>query len=112
MSASGFETKTVDVDNRRFLVQMLRFANGNFISVTEGTKKIGAMVVAIGTGPVPSTATVIPAKSESLFLKLTAEKISNHTKGISIVTANVSRDLDPNSAKTLMAAIMEMVKND
>lgn len=112
MSASGFVSKTVDVDKRTFLVQMLKFDNGNFVSVTEGSKKIGAMVASIGTGPAPTTATVIPSRTESLFLKLTAEKLSTITKGISIVTISVSKDLDSNSAKTLVGEIMELAKND
>ena len=106
MSASGFVSKTVDVDKRTFLVQMLKFDNGNFVSVTEGSKKIGAMVASIGTGPAPTTGT------ESLFLKLTAERLSTITKGISIVTISVSKELDSNSAKTLVGEIMELAKND
>ena len=112
MSTSGFVTKTVDVDQRKFLVEMLRFDNGNFVSVTEGAKKIGPMVAAIGSGPVPTTAIIIPARTESLFLKLTAEKLSTITKGISIVTIAVTKELNPNSTKMLIDEIMEMAKND
>ena len=59
---SAFSTKTVEVDNRKFLVDILKFDNGNFVSVSEGTKKLGSMVVSLSTGPTPVTSTIIPSK--------------------------------------------------
>ena len=58
----------MNIKERSFLVQILNFENGNFISVTESSEKIGGMIVSINSGPVPSTSTIIPPKSESLFL--------------------------------------------
>lgn len=109
-ATSGFSKKTVDVDTRHFLVEVLKFDNGNFVSVSENSERLGSMVVSLATGPVPVTTTVIPARNESLFLKLTAERISTNTKGIAIVSAYVQRELEPDTAKTLMAAIMELIK--
>jgi hypothetical protein len=110
-TSPGFCEKTVDVDNRLFLVQILSYDNGNFISISEGDKKLGSMMVSLSTGPTPVSTTVIPAKTESLFLKLTAEKISTITKGITIVSTFVQKELNPNIAKTLINEITEMVRN-
>ena len=65
----------MNIKERSFLVQILNFENGNFISVTESSEKIGGMIVSINSGPVPSTSTIIPPKSESLFLKLVMPSI-------------------------------------
>ena len=111
MNTPGYTKKTVDVDNRSFLVQLMRFDNGNFVSVSEGPQKIGSMVVSISIGPTPTTATVIPTKMDALFLKLTAERISTMNKGISIVSSNVQSELKTDTAKTLMSEIVEMVRN-
>ena len=108
---SEFLKKTVNVGDRRFVVQVLRFENGNFVSVTEGNKKIGSMVVSLAAGPKPITTTVIPAKTESLFIKLTAEKISSTIQGIAVVTVNVQKEIDINSAKAIMSEITEMIRN-
>jgi len=99
------------VENRSFIIQILKFDNGNFISISEGSERLGAMVVSLSTGPTPVTTTVIPAKTEFLFLKLTAEKISTMTKGIVIVSTNVQSVLTPETVKTLMSEIMDMVRN-
>lgn len=109
---SAFSKKTVEVDDRKFQVEILKFDNGYFVSVSEGSKKLGSMVVSLSTGPTPVTTTIIPAKNESLFLKLTAERISSSMKGIVIVSAFLNKELDSNAAKTLMAEIMEVIRND
>jgi len=110
MSAQGFKQKTIYVGDRKFFIYLLSFDNGNFVSISEGGQKIGSMVVSIGSGPTVTTATVIPAKTDSLFLKLTAEKISASIRGIGVVSLFAQRQLGNDTAKILMGEIMEMVQ--
>ena len=107
----GFLKKNLDVNNRHFLLIVLKFENGNFVSVSEGVEKLGSMVVSLSTGPTPVTTTVIPARTDSLFLKLTAERISTSTKGIAIVSAFIEKELNPETAKVIMSNITEMIQN-
>ena len=90
---------------------ILKFDNGNFISISEGPPSLGSMVVSLSSGPAPITTTVIPTKTDALFLKLTAERISTMTKGISVISSNLKSELKTDTAKTLMAEIVEMVRN-
>jgi len=90
---------------------VLKFENGNFVSVSEGSEKLGSMVVSLSTGPTPVTTTVIPARTDSIFLKLTAERISTSTKGIAIVSAFIEKELNPETAKVIMSNITEMIQN-
>jgi len=110
-SPNGFSEKTVDLESRSFSLQILKFENGCFISVTEGSSKLGSMVVSLTTGQNPITTTVIPSKSESLFLKLIAERISTRMHGIAIVSTFVQKELDPDTAKVLMTEIMDIIQN-
>ena len=110
-SPNGFSQKTIDLAGRRFFLKIIKFENGYFVSVAEGSDKLGSMVVSLATGPTPVTTTVIPSRSESLFLKLTAERISTRMKGIAIVSAFIQKELDPNTAKAIMTEIMEMIQN-
>ena len=102
----GCNTKTVVYDNRTFLVNMLNFENGLILSISENSLKIGPMLISISSGPVPSTSVIIPTKSEELFLKLLAEKISSFLKGICLVTGNFEKPLDNETTKQLMQEIM------
>lgn len=112
MSQVGYKKKTVTVDARDFLVQVLPFDNGNFISITEGKEKIGAMVVSIGSGTRTSTATIIPSKSDSFFLKLVSERVASTTNGICVVSLNIQKELGLETMKVVMNEIMEIVRHD
>ena len=108
--SGGYTKKLVNINERSFLVQILNYENGNFISVTEGLENIGGMIVSINSGPVPSTSTIIPPKSESLFLKLVSEKIAYVRQGMCLITGNFEKALDKEITKQLMNAILEELK--
>ena len=110
MLACGYTKKLVNIDERSFLVQILNYENGNFISVTEGSENIGGMIVSINSGPVPSTSTIIPPKSEALFLKLVSERIAYTRQGMCLVTGNFEKALDKQITKQLMDIILEESK--
>lgn len=97
------------MEGRSFSLQILKFENGYFVSVTEGNEKLGSMVVSMGTGPKPITTTVIPARNESLFLQLTAERISTKMSGIAIVSCFIQNEMKTDTAKAIMSEIMEMI---
>ncbi len=102
----------VNLESRSFSLQIQKFENGYFVSVTEGTNKLGSMVVSLATGPTPITTTIIPSRTESLFLKLVAERISTRMRGIALVSTFIQKALEPDTAKALMSEIMEMIEND
>jgi hypothetical protein len=110
MSKVGYKKKTVKVDNRDFLVQVVPFDNGNFISITEGKEKIGAMIVSIGSGTRTSTATVIQSKSDSFFLKMVSEHVASTTNGICVASLNIQKELGLETMKVVMNEIMEIVR--
>jgi len=105
-----FSKTFVDIDKRSFTIQILLFDNGSFVSITEGQEKIGGLTASIGTGSVPITTSVIPAKSETLFLKLISEQISSIITGINLVSVFIPKKLENKTAKTLIAKIKEIVE--
>jgi hypothetical protein len=102
----------VNLESRSFSLQIQKFENGYFVSIAEGSNKLGSMVVSLATGPTPITTTIIPSRSESLFLKLIAERISTRMRGIALVSTFIQKQLEPDTAKTLMFEIMEMIENE
>ncbi|PXF23380.1 MAG: hypothetical protein CXX68_02030 [Thaumarchaeota archaeon] len=107
VTESCYRRLSCDIDNRKFMIQVLRFDNGSFVSITEGQEKIGGMLASIATEPVPSTVTIIPPKSESIFLKI---YLSSITKGINIVSAFIPQELDTKTTKVLMTKIKEIIE--
>jgi len=109
-SESRFSKTSIVIDNRSFTIQVLLFDNGSYVSITEGQEKIGGLTASIGTGTVPITTSIIPAKSESLFLKLMSEQLSSIITGINIVSAFIPKELENKTAKILIAKIREIVE--
>ena len=106
----SFAQKSVNLEGRQFLLRTVGFENGFFVSVSEGVDRMGSMVASLATGPSPVTTTVIPSKSESLFLRLVAERISTRMRGMAIVSGFVKSELKPEAAKALMSEIVEMTE--
>jgi len=92
------------------LVQIVPFDNGDFISITEGKEKIGTIVVSISSAGRTSTATVIPTKSETTFLKMVSERVASTINGICIFSLSVQKELELDSMKVLMNDVMEIVR--
>ena len=109
-SESRFSKTVISIDNRSFTIQVLLFDNGSFVSITEGQEKIGGLTASVGTGTVPITTSIIPAKSESLFLKLMSEQLSSIITGINIVSAFIPKELENKTAKILIVKIREIVE--
>ena len=105
-----FSKTVVDIDKRSFTIQILLFDNGSFVSITEGQEKIGGLTASIGTGTIPITTSIIPAKSESLFLKLISKQISSIITGVNIVSAFIPKELENKTAKILIDKIKEVVE--
>ena len=110
VSDSRYLSTVIEVGKRSFMVQMLRFDNGSFVSITEHEDKIGGLLASLGTDSIPVSNTIIPAKSESLFLKLISERISSSIKGINIISTFIPQELDSKTANTLMSKIKEIVE--
>ena len=108
-SESRFSKTVIDIDNRSFTIQVLLFDNGSFVSISEGQEKIGGLTASIGTSTVPITTSIIPAKSESLFLKLISEQLSSIIAGINIVSAFIPKELENKTAKILIGKIKEII---
>ena len=100
------------MESRNFSLFVQKFENGCFVSISEGANRIGSIVASLATGPNPVTTTVIPSRTESLFLKLISERISTRMRGIALVSANIKKDLEPDTAKGLMSELMDMIEND
>jgi len=101
---------TVESEDRKFDVSIEKYDNGFFISISEGAKKLGAMVMSVGTGPSPSTTTIIPVRSDSVFLKLISQKVASEFRGICIVSLSAQKDLGPLAGKVLIERITEAVR--
>lgn len=110
MGAPGHSESTVEAAGRKFVVRVMAFENGAFVSVHEGDgARIGPMTVSMHSAQAPVTTPVIPDRTGSLFLRLAAETVASRTRGIAAVTASTGDGLPPEASRAIMGRIMEMV---
>ena len=103
--------KIITIDRRKFFVNILKFTNGCFVSISENNEKIGAMMAST-TITTTTTITIIPAKNNHFFLRLLSEKISSAIAGVSIVSLYVLTTIDTKICKDLLNYITKTIQND
>jgi hypothetical protein len=103
------ERKVSSPSKRVFLIRLLPFQNGWFISVSEGSDRIGPLHVSIASSNKVNTARVIPSKYDSIFINTISETVSSRTNGISIVCVHSLEQLRLDDMKAIMGEIMNLV---
>ena len=103
--------RIVKTSDRTFTIRTLQFDNGYFVSISEGIDQLGSLVVSLAAGPTPVTTSVIPSRSDSIFLRLVSERLSTQVRGIALVSLYTQKELDPGIAQNLMSEIVEMIQS-
>ena len=103
------DTRTATAGGRTFTLSVKSFENGCAVFVSEGPERIGSLTVSLSSGPAPVTTEVIPSRTESLFLRMMAERLGARARGIALVSVAARGELGGEAARALMSEIMEMV---
>ena len=97
---------------RIFLIKFLSFQNGCFISLAEGSNRIGSISVSISSSNKVNTAKVIPSKFDSMFVSTISERVSRMINGICMVSLHSTKQLQLGDMKAIMDEIMNLVKEE
>lgn len=99
-------TKRMQVDDREFVIQALRLANGCFLTVSEGSeRRIGSLVLALKTKDRVNTSTLIPGKYGGIFASMIAELVASRINGIAIVSLYLGAELSPPAMRRLLTEV-------
>jgi hypothetical protein len=98
------------VENREFLIRIIRMSNGCFISISEGNShRIGSLNVSLRGSMGVNTARVIPSKYDSVFLNMVSERIASFVNGICITSLHTTSALDLKAMKSIMESITNAI---
>ena len=101
--------KTVNSENRNFIIKYLSFRNGCFIAVSEGLDAIGSISISISSSNKVNTAKVIPSKYDPVFVNTISERVSSMINGICLVSFHSIKQLQLDDMKAIMGEIMNLV---
>jgi hypothetical protein len=108
--SSSDHSMTVETENRKFDVKILKYDNAFFISISEGPLRIGGMIISIATGPTPVSSEIIPIRQDLMFLKLISQKMASEVRGICVVSLSSQKELGPEPSKILIEKVTEAIR--
>lgn len=95
---------------RKFIVNILSFDNGYFISISENESKIGSISVSLSVTNKANTARVIPDKTDQLFIDTLSTRISLMKNGICIISLHTKNKLHLDDMKLINEKILSLVE--
>ena len=109
--SSGHLQSRFRAGERIFQVQVLRLANGCFLSISEGEdEKMGALTLAIRTGGTIHTSVLVPGRSSSTISSILAEMVANVTEGICITSFHALMEVDGQVMKTIIDEVKRSIQ--
>lgn len=95
---------------RKFILNILSFDNGNFISISENESKLGSISVSLSVTNKSNTARVIPDKNDQLFIDTLSTRISLMKNGICIISLHTKNKLHLDDMKIINEKILSMIE--
>ncbi len=93
---------------RKFVIQLLKFQNGCFLSVSEDRPKIGSLYVSTSSSNKCQTAKVIPNMQDTIFVTSISERVSLMINGFAIVNFAGRKPLSVEEMKEISLRIIDL----
>lgn len=100
-----------NISKRKFLLYILKFDNGYFISISEEKLRIGSIAVSLTTANQTNIAKVIPDKNDQLLIDSLSKRISLMTNGICIISLFSKDKLHLEDMKTINNRILKAIED-
>ena len=97
---------------RTFYAKVISFQNGCFITIDEGSGKLGSISIAISSSSKTHTAKVIPSKFDSIFIDTICQRVSSLINGICLVSLHSAKQLQFEDMKAIMDEVMTLIRGE
>lgn len=99
-----------DSFGRKFLINILNYDNGYFISISENELRLGSISVSLSVTNKSNTAKVIPDKNDQLFIDTLSSRISLMKNGICIISLHTKNKLQLEDMKAINEKVLSAVE--
>lgn len=96
--------------DRKFLLNILKFDNGYFISISETESRLGSISVSLSITNKTNTAKVIQDKNDQLFVDTLSSRISLMINGICIISLHTKNKLHLDDMKAINDKVFSIVE--
>ena len=108
---SNNNVKTININSRIFSIQYLKFTNGLFVSIWEGSEqKIGGLSLAMKIMEQVNLSTIIPAKYGDNFGLMLAETAASESNGIVLISFFASSELNNSIFQEIQKDLLNIIQ--
>lgn len=103
--------KTVKISkNKNFLLTIMFYENGCFITLSEEINKIGSITISSSFKNKITSSKIIPNKFNSLFVESISQRISSMLNGICLISLYNKTLVDFDGMKIIMEEIIDTIE--
>lgn len=95
---------------RKFHINILKYDNGYFISISENESKLGSISVSLSVTNKSNTAKVIPDKNDQIFIDTLVSRISLMKNGICIISLHTKNKLHLDDMKIINEKVLSSIE--
>jgi len=108
--SAAVSKKNVEINDRKFIIGVLKVANGCFVVVSEDSElRLGSVSMSVKTGEQISSSLLVPSKFGGFLDTMLSEMVANVVKGIVVASLFISREMDPQSIKKLLSEVRSLL---
>ena len=104
-------TSECTIEGRQFVLSLLRFSNGCFLSISEDTnQRLGAITLSIKSGGRAISSPLIPESRGSMLASMVGEMLAETLQGMAITSLYLRSDVGASDMKTLISEVRKLLE--
>ena len=102
--------KKITVEGREFRLDLLRFTNGCFLSVTEGNSaKLGAVNLSIKTVDRSTSTALIPSRFGEVFPTMIGEIVASRVGGVVVTSLHLLSSTNQDTVRDILNGVKDLL---
>ena len=104
-------SKECTVEGRQFVITLLPFPNGCFVSISEDKKqRLGSITLSVKSGGRAVSSPLIPESKGSLFASMVGEMLAERLGGMAIISMYLRSEIGAAGMKTLISEVRKLLE--
>ena len=104
-------SKECTVEGRHFMITLLPFPNGCFVSISEDEKqRLGSITLSVRSAGHAISSPLIPESKGSLFASMVGEMLAQRLGGMAITSMYLRSEIGASGMKTLISEVRKLLE--
>lgn len=105
------QTGECTIEGRQFVITLLLFTNGCFVSISEDSKhRLGAITLSVKSAGRAISSSLIPESKGSMLANMIGEMLAEALRGMAIISLYLRSEVGAADMKTLISEVRKMLE--